>query len=126
MKTVLCFALIAVALTAEAQQQHSTPQQIFDAMHHSFQPQKAVGLHIRYQFHLGGPQGGDWWIEVHDGKCKIERGKIENPNVTFMASDKDWVALANGKLNGAWATLTGRLKIQGDPGLARKLDEMFP
>ncbi len=95
-------------------------------MHQSFQPQKAQGIHVRYQFEIHGPHGGDWWIEVHDGKCKIDKGKIDNPNVTFIASDKDWVALSNGTLSGIWATLTGRLKIYGDPNLARKLDEMFP
>ena len=54
------------------------------------------------------------------------RGKIENPNVTFIASDQSWVALSNGTLGGKWAFLTGRLKIRGSQSLARKLDEIFP
>jgi putative sterol carrier protein len=53
-------------------------------------------------------------------------GKISNPNVTFVARDKDWVAVSNGKLGGAWAYMTGRLKIHGDQGLARKLGQTFP
>jgi putative sterol carrier protein len=40
--------------------------------------------------------------------------------------DKDWVALSNGDLSGTWAFLTGRLKIRGDRGLAKKLGEIFP
>ena len=94
-------------------------------MRESFRPEKAKGVHARYQWQLTGPNGGDWWIEVNDGKCKIDKGKIDNPDVTFVASDKDWVALSNGKLKGWWAYLTGRLKIRGDQGLARKLDELF-
>jgi putative sterol carrier protein len=54
------------------------------------------------------------------------RGRIQNPEVTLMASDRDWVALSNDKLSGVWATLTGRLKVRGDQGLARKLDQVFP
>ena len=54
------------------------------------------------------------------------KGKIANPNVTFLAKDKDWVAVSNGQLGGTWAYLTGRLKIRGDQALARKLGEMFP
>ena len=48
------------------------------------------------------------------------------PNVTFVAKDKDWVAVSDGKLGGTWAYMTGRLKIRGDQGLARKLGEIFP
>jgi putative sterol carrier protein len=54
------------------------------------------------------------------------KGKISGPNVTFVARDKDWVAVSNGKLGGTWAYMTGRLKIRGDQGLARKLGEIFP
>jgi len=54
------------------------------------------------------------------------RGKIDNPNVTFAASDADWVAMSNNTLNVSSAYLTGRLKIQGSYSLVRKLDEIFP
>jgi putative sterol carrier protein len=104
---------------------NSTPQQVFDGMRENFHAEKAKGVHLRYQFQLSGRQGGDWWIEVKDGKCKVDKGKIDKADVTFIASDKDWVALSNGKLKGWWAFLTGRLKIQGEQALARRLDELF-
>jgi putative sterol carrier protein len=114
--------------TASASTEHldSTPQQVFDSMRGSFQPAKAKGVHARYQWELSGPQGGQWWIDVNDGKYKMGKGKISNPNVTFVARDKDWVAVSNGQLGGTWAYMTGRLKIRGDQGLARKLGEIFP
>jgi putative sterol carrier protein len=105
--------------------ENSKPQDVFDGMRESFRVEKAKGVQARYQFELSGPTGGQWWIEVNDGKFKMGKGKIGNPSVTFVASDKDWVALSNGKLSGVWAFLTGRLKIRGDQGLARKLDEIF-
>ncbi len=105
---------------------NTVPQQVFDGMQETFLPAKAKGLHLRYQFSLSGPHGGDWWIEVNDGKFKMARGKIANPDVTFIASDNDWVALSNGKLGGTWATITGRLKVHGSHAVARKLDEMCP
>jgi putative sterol carrier protein len=104
----------------------STPQEVFDSMRDSFQTSKAKGVHARYQWDLSGPQGGEWWIDVNDGKYKMGKGKIENPNVTFAATDKDWVAVSNHQLGGTWAYLSGRLKIRGDQGLARKLGEIFP
>ena len=104
----------------------STPEEVFDSMRGSFQPAKAKGVHARYQWDLSGPNGGQWWIDVNDGTYKMGRGKIDHPNVTFVATDKDWVAVSNGQLGGTWAYLTGRLKIRGDQGVARKLGEMFP
>jgi putative sterol carrier protein len=109
-----------------AEHMDSTPQEVFDAMRGSFQPAKAKGVHARYQWDLSGPQGGQWWIDVEDGKYKMGKGKIDNPNVTFIATDKDWVAICHDQLSGTWAYFTGRLKVRGDQGVARKLGEMFP
>jgi putative sterol carrier protein len=105
---------------------NSTPRDVFDGMRKSFRAEKAKGVHVRYQFNLNGPNGGDWFIEVNDGKFKMARGRIDNPNVTFITSDRDWVALSNDDLGGTWAFMTGRLKIRGDRGLAKKLGEFFP
>jgi putative sterol carrier protein len=127
----IAIALIASLLVGEARaaskdRDKATPQEVFDAMRDAFQCEKARGVYARYLFQIGGAQGGEWWIEVSNGKFKMGRGSIAMPNVTLVASDKDWVALGNDRLSGVWATLTGRLKVRGDQTLARKLDEMFP
>jgi putative sterol carrier protein len=114
------------ATTATADRIDSTPQEVFEAMRGSFQPTKAKGVHARYQWELSGPNGGQWWITVDDGKYKMGKGKVANPNVIFVARDKDWVAISNGELGGWWAYLSGRLKIRGDQALARKLGQIFP
>ncbi len=126
--------MIALAITgpdysaaaASSRAPDTVPQQVFDAMRESFRTDRAKGVHVRYQFDLSGPDGGEWWIEIDDGKFQMGHGRIDHPDVTFRASDQDWVALSNGKLNGTWAVFTGRLKIRGSQSLARKLDEMFP
>ena len=114
------------AMTAAASQTDSTPQDVFDAMCRSFQAAKAKGVHASYQWDLSGPNGGEWWIAVNNGTYKIGKGKIDHPNVTFIAKDRDWVAISRDQLNGTWAFITGRLKVRGDQGLARRLGEMFP
>ncbi len=105
---------------------NATPQDVFDGMRQSFRPEQARGVHARYQWRLSGPHGGEWWIEVKEGKARIGKGKIDHPDVTFVSSDRTWVALSNGRLSGFWATITGRLKVRGDQRLARKLGKMFP
>jgi len=117
---------LGVLTAAVAGHVDSTPQEVFDSMRGSFQANKAKGVHARYQWDLSGPQGGQWWIDVDDGKYKMGKGKIDNPSVTFVAKDKVWVAVSNHQMGGTWAYLTGRLKIRGDQGLARKLGEIFP
>src|SRR5213083_893754 len=125
--TVIVMALcLGTASAASSESSSSTPQQVFDGMRQSFQAQKAKGVHARYQWELSGPNGGQWWIDVNDGTYKMGKGRIDNPIVTFVTSDKDWVALSNGTLGGKWAYFTGRLKIRGSQSVARKLDEIFP
>jgi putative sterol carrier protein len=124
--SVIAAAICVAAASAALAGHHSTPQEVFDAMRGSFQPGKAKGVHARYQWDLSGPNGGQWWIEVNDGTYKMGKGTIPDPNVTFIATDKDWVAICNDQLSGTWAYLVGRLKVRGDQGVARKLGEMFP
>jgi putative sterol carrier protein len=117
---------LGAAAVAPAGHVDSTPQEVFDSMRGSFQPAKAKGVHARYQWDLSGPHGGQWWIDVNNGTYRMGKGKIDHPDVTFVAKDKDWVAVSNGKLGGTWAYMTGRLKIRGDQGVARKLGQIFP
>ncbi len=124
--TIITAIGLGAASAASKESSNSTPQQVFDGMRQSFQAQKAKGVHARYQWELSGPNGGQWWIDVNDGTYKMGKGKIDNPSVTFVTSDTDWVALSNGTLGGKWAYFTGRLKIHGSQSVARKLDEIFP
>jgi len=124
--TILMASSLAVAKAASNEPEASTPQQVFDSMRSSFKPDKAKGVHACYQWELSGPHGGEWWIDVSDGTYKMGKGKIDNPSVTFITSDNDWVAMSNGKLKGTWAYMTGRLKVRGSQAVARKLDEIFP
>jgi putative sterol carrier protein len=124
--TIITAIGLGAASAASKESSSSTPQQVFDGMRQSFQAQKAKGVHARYQWELSGPNGGQWWIDVNDGTYKMGKGKIDNPSVTFVTSDNDWVALSNGTLGGKWAYFTGRLKIRGSQSVARKLDEIFP
>jgi putative sterol carrier protein len=124
--TIITVIGLGAASAASEEPSSSTPQQVFDGMRQSFQANKAKGVHARYQWELSGPNGGEWWIDVNDGTYKMGKGKIDNPSVTFITSDADWVAMSNGKLKGTWAFMTGRLKVRGSQAVARKLNEIFP
>src|SRR6266571_4227700 len=95
-KIVSCLMVTAFGLSAlhaaSNEPDNSTPQQVFDGMRESFKADKAKGVHARYQWILSGTGGGEWWIDVNDGTYKMGKGKIDNPSVTFITSDNDWVA----------------------------------
>ena len=118
--------LFCLLLTLSCACAVETPAEVFAGMRKSFRADKAKGVQARFQFKFTGPTGGDWWIVVNDGAFQMGKGTIERAGVTFSATDKDWVELSNGTLGGMRAFLTGRLKIDGDKALARKLDEIFP
>src|SRR5438477_13149198 len=128
---LLRIAMIAVAIglgsimAASNEPPDSTPQEVFNGMRQSFQADKAKGVHLRYQWDLSGPNGGQWWIEVNNGRYKMEDGQISNPDVTFVASDKTWVDISNGKLKGSWAVITGRLKVRCSKSAARIFDDIL-
>jgi putative sterol carrier protein len=124
--TIITVIGLGAVRAASEEPFRSTPQQVFDGMRQNFQANKAKGVHARYQWELSGPNGGEWWIDVNDGNYKMGKGKIDNPSVTFITSDADWVAMSNGKLKGTWAFMTGRLKVRGSQAVARKLNEIFP
>ena len=94
------------AIGAE-EKENVVPQDVFDGMRESFRAEKAKGVQARYQFDLSGPAGGQWWIDVQDGKFKMGKGTIANPGVTLSASDQDWVALSNGNSRGGGRSSRG-------------------
>jgi putative sterol carrier protein len=104
----------------------TSPEELFTQMGHSFRADRARGQHLKFQFNFSDPQGGKWWITVDDGACKMGTGSITHPDVTFASTGADWVRMANGKLSGFHAFVTGRLRVSGNQFAAHKLDDIFP
>lgn len=103
-----------------------SPTEVFDEMRKNFDPDKAKGLHLAYQWKLSGSGGGEWNIKIDDGKCSINKGEISKADVTFECSADTWVALSNQKLSGTMAFMRGMLHVKGSHSTAKKLDTIFP
>ncbi len=52
-------------------------------------------------------------------------GAGDNPNVTILMADNDFVDLMEGKLNATSAFMAGKLKVKGDMSLAMKLQSVI-
>ncbi|KAI8338081.1 sterol binding protein [Chlamydoabsidia padenii] len=59
-----------------------------------------------------------------EGKVVRGKGNIK-PDAVLTLNDADFVALAEGKLNGQKAYMSGKLKVKGQIMLAMKLDNVF-
>ncbi|XP_011167719.1 non-specific lipid-transfer protein [Solenopsis invicta] len=73
-----------------------------------------------------GPGGaeGFWVVDAKQGKGKVEYNSKTKPDVTFTISDTDIVDFISGKLNPQKAFFQGKVKIQGNMGLAMKLPDL--
>ena len=91
-----------------------TPQQVFDAMPGAFRPEKAGSAEMLLQFSLTGNHGGDWTIDIANGRCQTHSGPATDPLATISASDQDFMALFRGDLNAVAAYMSGRVQVQGD------------
>ena len=91
----------------------------------AFKPEAAQGVEAVIQYHLTGEQGGDWIINIHEGKCTVSEGVAENPKMTLTADAKDFADVLIGKANGMQYFMQGRLKLSGDLNLAMKLTSFF-
>jgi putative sterol carrier protein len=103
----------------------TSAQQIFDNLHTAFVPAEAQGVNAVIQFVLTGADGGDWQARIADGAVAVSAGRAQNPNLTLTASAADYIAIVNGDLKVMSAFMGGRVQIQGDMGLALKMQKMF-
>jgi putative sterol carrier protein len=122
---------MAAAFTpkAEVEQAGAAPgltvKAVFDRLGDSFQPDKAEGVDVVFQYRITGPGGGEWYVVVKDRKCQVFEGKHEKPTTTLIISDEDFLALIKGELNAMQAFTTARLKVEGDLMKSQLIQKMF-
>lgn len=103
-----------------------TVREFFDALPSRFSAAAAEGVTAVYQFDLSGERGGQYQLHVADRSCRVAPGVHPSPDVTLAMAGEDCLAVLEGRLNGVSAYLSGRLRVDGDLGLAMRLASLFP
>lgn len=78
-----------------------------------------------YQFVIDGEHGGTWIVDLTKEKDFVSQGPTEEPDCTVSMKEGDFVDMWKGQLPGPQAFMMGKLKIQGDMGLAMKLQKFI-
>lgn len=100
-------------------------KELFEKLPSVFKADKAKGLNLVFQYDITGEGGGKWHVIVNDGKCEVKEGTHPSPSVTLMMDSSTYLAMAERKLTGMQAYMSGKLKISGNIMLAQKFAELF-
>jgi len=99
-------------------------KQVFENICSRFVPEKA-GPADRgaFAFDLGGEK---YWALIEGGACAAGEGDGPTaPDITVRSTPESFVALVNGELNPMIAITTGKIKVQGNMGMALKMIGWF-
>jgi putative sterol carrier protein len=88
-------------------------------------PDVVAKINAVYQFNISGPDGGQWSVDCTQPGGSVQAGASTVARCTVVATDADFLNIVNGKLNPQMAFMSGKLKIQGDMGLAMKLQQIL-
>jgi putative sterol carrier protein len=84
-------------------------------------PEKLKDINAAVAIHLTGDDGGRWVIDCTREPAQINKDEKAPVNMTICMKSSDFVKMTKGELNPQMAFLFGKIKIEGDLGLAMKL-----
>ena len=106
--------------------QSITAQDVISGMKNHFDAQAAKGFHAVVTYQLAGEHGGVWTLRVQNGNLEVDEGMLSGESdATVSMSAQDFVKVALGELNPMNAFMTGKIKIDGNPFVAQKIQGFF-
>jgi ferredoxin len=103
----------------------SIPNLLF-GMGLAFQRQAAGKLDATYHFVFTGNETAEATVTIRAGKITVENGLSGVPNLQVSADSETWLAFLAGERNLAWALLTRRIRLKGNPKWLLAFKRCFP
>lgn len=88
-------------------------------------PDSARQINAVYAFKIGGDGGGEWTVDLVSNPPSCQAGVHGTPNCTIEIAHADFLTMLTNPAAGMQLYFTGKLKVQGDPMLATKLQKLF-
>lgn len=76
-----------------------------------------------YQFNVSGDDGGNWTVNLRDSV--VSQGTDDAADCTIGIAGGDLIDLVNGDASGPQLFMGGKIAIEGDMGLAMKLQNVL-
>lgn len=88
-------------------------------------PDRWKEMEIACQLELSGEGGGTYHLVLSEGHADVGPGALPEPKLTLSMAADAFERLVAGQLNATAAFMSGQLKIQGDMGMAMKLQALL-
>ncbi|EWT03632.1 acyl-CoA synthase [Intrasporangium oryzae NRRL B-24470] len=101
---------------------------IFTRMPELFRPERAGSTTATTHWDITGrPDGGSdqWTVRIADGACTVHRGHDGDSTLTLTMGPVDFAKVITKTGNPVMMFLTGKIKAQGDLGLAANVGSFF-
>lgn len=102
-----------------------TCRELIEMMPKGFKPEAAGELNAIYQFEVRGDEEFTAHLTIAGGACVFSEGPAERPDVVVRTPARVWLDIAQGRLNGQSAFMSGQYQVEGNLMLLMRLGQLF-
>lgn len=102
-----------------------TVKKLVNVLPKIFIPENAKKTRANIQIIATGKEGGEWGIHIIDQTCRVEEGRIENPDFSLTANADDILKIFLGELDPMRAYMQGKIQFKGHIKHALELTDLF-
>jgi putative sterol carrier protein len=88
-------------------------------------PEQAESIGEKVAVILTGHDGGRWVLDCSKNPATVEEDNKTKVQTTITMSSENLVKLSKGEMNGVSAFMFGKIKVDGDLGIAVKLGKVL-
>ena len=97
-------------------------REFFAALQERIDPERARGLDASYRFDIEG--AGSWRLGSAGGRVEVTESDAP-ADCVIRTDERTFLRIVGGKQSPMGAYLTGKVKVEGDLGLALRLRDVF-
>lgn len=100
---------------------YESAQQFFQELQARPDPSRAGDLSASYRFDIDG--AGSWHVDVANGAVTVTESQ-EPADCVIATDEQTFLAVVRNEQNPMGAFMTGKIKVEGDVGLALRLRDL--